>query len=426
MIRQSLPRVGRYGDDLPRELEQRDRYLDARDRAPLWPFVWHDLEQTITAETTLRAWHAYVLAGTFTVRLPDPRPNDVVLLKMGAAGTVTLAPVSSTVTVDGASSYALTTSGAAVIVIGRSRTRWEVLPCPVGGSGGTVPTTRTLTAGAGLTGGGDLSADRTFTVVAADGTITVNPDSIQVGTIQTGNIAADAVTFAKLQNIATDRLLGRDTAASGDPEELTVGGGVEFTGAGGIQRSALTGDVTAAAGSGSTTIANDAVTYAKMQNVSAASRLLGRGSGAGAGDPEEIAIGSGLSMSGTTLTSSGITPRRVVGVTFDGGGSAPTVGTVGYLVAPFNGTIDQWHIVADASGSAVVDVWKAAGTIPTNANSIAGSEKPTLSAAQLGSDTSLTTWTTTTVTAGDVFGFEIESVTTCTRLTVEVRISEAA
>lgn len=46
-----------------------------------------------------------------------------------------------------------------------------------------VPTTRNLTAGAGLTGGGDLSADRTFDVVAADGSITVNADSITVGLV---------------------------------------------------------------------------------------------------------------------------------------------------------------------------------------------------------------------------------------------------
>jgi hypothetical protein len=46
------------------------------------------------------------------------------------------------------------------------------------------PTTRTLTAGAGLTGGGDLSADRTFTVGAnADGSITVHADDIQVGVL---------------------------------------------------------------------------------------------------------------------------------------------------------------------------------------------------------------------------------------------------
>ena len=49
---------------------------------------------------------------------------------------------------------------------------------------GAPPTSRTLTAGAGLTGGGDLSADRTFNAVAnADGSIVVNADDIQVGVL---------------------------------------------------------------------------------------------------------------------------------------------------------------------------------------------------------------------------------------------------
>ncbi len=59
------------------------------------------------------------------------------------------------------------------------------------------------------------------------------------------------------------------------------------TGSGGI--TALTSDVTASgSGSVAATIANDAVTYAKMQNVSAADKILGR-STSGSGDVEEIA-----------------------------------------------------------------------------------------------------------------------------------------
>lgn len=84
-------------------------------------------------------------------------------------------------------------------------------------------------------------------------------------TLAAADVPNDTWTYAKIQNVsATDRLLGRDTASAGDIEELTVGGGLEFTGSGGIQRSALTGNVTATAGSGSTTIANNVITNAMM------------------------------------------------------------------------------------------------------------------------------------------------------------------
>ena len=53
------------------------------------------------------------------------------------------------------------------------------------------------------------------------------------------------------------------------------------------------------------TINNDAVTYAKIQNISAASKLLGRGSAGGSGDPEEITLGTNLTMSATTLSATG-------------------------------------------------------------------------------------------------------------------------
>lgn len=80
----------------------------------------------------------------------------------------------------------------------------------------------------------------------------------------TTSIADEAVTLAKMAHVASDRLLGRDTASTGDVETLTVGGGVEFTGSGGIQRSALTGAVTASAGSNATSLATKHNTHHKI------------------------------------------------------------------------------------------------------------------------------------------------------------------
>ncbi len=66
----------------------------------------------------------------------------------------------------------------------------------------------------------------------------------------------------------------------------------------------LTGDVTSS-GSNATTIAANAVTYAKMQAVTT-NKLLGSGSGTAVA---EITLGTGLSFSGATLNTTGIGSR---------------------------------------------------------------------------------------------------------------------
>lgn len=52
-------------------------------------------------------------------------------------------------------------------------------------------------------------------------------------------------------------------------------------------------------------IKDDAVTFDKIENASAESILIGRGAGNGGGNYQAITVGSGLSISGTTLSSAG-------------------------------------------------------------------------------------------------------------------------
>ncbi|HKY19579.1 MAG TPA: hypothetical protein VJM31_00045 [Vicinamibacterales bacterium] len=124
----------------------------------------------------------------------------------------------------------------------------------------------------------------------------------------TWTIDPGAVTYSKIQDVSSaSKLLGRGDSGAGDVEEITLGTGLSMSGTT-LNSSALSdgdkGDITVS-GSGATwTIDNNVVTYAKMQDVSAASKLLGRGD-SGAGDPQEISLGSGLTMSGTTLSASG-------------------------------------------------------------------------------------------------------------------------
>ena len=131
-----------------------------------------------------------------------------------------------------------------------------------------------------------------------------------------------------------------------------------------------------------------------------------------------------VKQTGTGNTGWVVLPSSVVGsfgITIDGGGSVITTGVKGYVPVPYGMTITGLTILADQSGSIVVDVWKDtyANYPPTVADTIAGTEKPTLSSAIKNQDLTLTTWTTT-VTSGDIIGFNVDSVTTVTRVTLLV------
>lgn len=80
-----------------------------------------------------------------------------------------------------------------------------------------------IIAGAGLTGGGTLAADRTLNVVAGDGTIVVNADSIQAGVMQTANYADTSVTSAKFRNSIAKSVVGRAANSGGTTNDIQAG-----------------------------------------------------------------------------------------------------------------------------------------------------------------------------------------------------------
>ncbi len=87
------------------------------------------------------------------------------------------------------------------------------------------------------------------------------------------------------------------------------------------------------------------------------------------------------------------------------------------------GTITGWRLLADQTGSAVVDVWKTtyAGFPPGTANAITGSDLPTLGSQQKAESTALTGWTRT-ISEGDVMRLNVNSAGTVTRLTLSLSI----
>ena len=95
-------------------------------------------------------------------------------------------------------------------------------------------------------------ADGSVTVTKI-GTGAVNESKIANLAVTTAKLADRSVTAAKLFELGHMKLIGRHGAGAGDAQEVGIDGGLEFYGAN-IRRAALTGDVTASAGSNTLTI----------------------------------------------------------------------------------------------------------------------------------------------------------------------------
>ena len=146
----------------------------------------------------------------------------------------------------------------------------------------------------------------------------------------------------------------------------------------------------------------------------------------GAGATAFIANGTQGQLMTSNGTSAPSWQSQVLSITFiiDGGGTVITTGIKGDLEIPFPCTITQWTLLADTSGSIVVDIWKDtyANYPPTVADTITGSAKPTITTTTKGQSSTLTGWTTT-IAAGDTLRFNVDPVTPITPVTLSLKVS---
>ena len=109
-------------------------------------------------------------------------------------------------------------------------------------------------------------------------------------------------------------------------------------------------------------------------------------------------------------------------VVLDNGGVALLASTKADVYCPFAFTIQEVTLLADTSGSIVIDIWSRAYSSypPTVSQTITASALPTISSALKSQDSTLTGWTTA-VPAGNSLRFNVNSVTSITRCVLTLK-----
>lgn len=299
-----------------------------------------------------------------------------------------------------------------------------------------VINTRTISTTSPLGGGGDLSANRTFTcTTCATAAASLTSTAIVTGAGSQGlQTPAATATMDASGNIQT-------------PGTIKSGVGGSVSGAFDMTQGTDPGLGTSAV----TLYAPTSVTSYRFRWPAAAATgfLLGTNSSndvvaslvgfSGTGDvarvtspafttpalgtPSALVLTNATGLTTGAIADNGSLKNFTFGATFDGGGSALTAGTTVayYVVLPYACTIKEVGITVDA-GTATFKLWRiASGTaIPTVSNSIS------TSGIAISSGTALITTTTsdftdTTLDANDILGINLSAVATATKAGYQIR-----
>jgi hypothetical protein len=110
-------------------------------------------------------------------------------------------------------------------------------------------------------------------------------------------------------------------------------------------------------------------------------------------------------------TTLGAVGDDIIEMTFDGGGSAISVGSKGYRRQFSACTVAEWSILA-VGGTITFDIWRvnSGSSLPVDANSITAAAQPALSSGEATVSTTMTGWTTS-VAANSILGFNVDAAT---------------
>lgn len=161
-----------------------------------------------------------------------------------------------------------------------------------------------------------------------------------------------------------------------------------------------------------------AIADSKLAQITTAAKV----SGAAITLLTSLPSGAGVIPSANLPSSTG-----VINLIIDGGGDAISTGIKSDLYIPFGATITSATLLADQTGSIVIDIWKDtyANYPPTVADTITASAKPTISSATKSTDSTLTGWTTT-ITAGNSLRFNVDSCTSIQRVVLALNYTRTS
>ena len=231
-----------------------------------------------------------------------------------------------------------------------------------------------------------------------------------LGGLVRSDTASQGLSGAEQANARANIAAGSGAGTPGGSD-----GQLQFNSGGAFGGLTVGGDATVDVSTGALTIANAAVTLAKIQNAAAGAKLLGSGVSGSGSAYTEITLGSGLTMTGTTLSVTA-SASLTIGFVLNSGATGTSVAP--RQVAPRAGSFTKCKVVTNASDGVTDFTFR----IKQNGTDIFSAD-PTVShgtaAGTLSTFSSLTS-APLSVAVDDIFSLDVTSGTTSWQTTIQL------